>query len=249
MSRQPDVSHGLSMNHTRLQLAPGIVLDARRAVFLEETGVLAVADLHFGYAWTHRARGQILPVSKPDTTLPRLLGLLDEYRPRALALLGDIVHGELLMEENRAELRALLAALRERAEVVLVAGNHDRLLPQLLRIPIPREHRAGRHLLLHGDLANDETAAIHLAAAQAAGGLVIMGHEHPSISMGDGVAHRARVPCFLAGERLLVLPAFSEWAAGANVRAGEFLSPLPRLAPPARAVAILAGKLLALPVG
>ncbi len=232
------------MNHTRLEITPGVVLDARRAVFLEPEGVLAVADLHLGYAWTHRARGQILPLSAPDQTLPRLHALLNDYRPQKLVLLGDIVHGVVPVEEMQAELRAVLAALRGRVEVTLIAGNHDRQLARLLGEPIPLEHRAGPHLLVHGDLRDDATAATHLATAKASGGWVLMGHEHPSITLSDRVAHHARVPCFLLGEGLLVLPAFSDWAAGANVRAGEYLSPLTQLAAPARAVAILAGKLL-----
>ena len=47
---------------------------------------------------------------------------------------------------------------------------------------------------------------------------------------------------------LLVLPAFSPWAAGANVRAGEFLSAYARLAAFEQAIAVLAGKLLPLPM-
>lgn len=232
------------MNRTQFEIAPGVVLDARRAAFLKEHRVLAVADLHFGYAWTHRARGQILPLSAPDQTLPRLLELLADYQPQTLVLLGDIVHGVVPVPELREGLQAVLAALRERTEVVLVEGNHDRHLAELLGAPLPREYRVGPHLLLHGDLAEKPPAAAHLAAASAGGGLVIMGHEHPALTVGDRVAHRARVPCFLSGEPLLVLPAFSDWAAGANARLGEYLSPLTRLAAPTRAVAILAGKLL-----
>jgi len=236
------------MTHTRHEFAPGLILDARGAVFLEQESALAIADLHLGYAWTHRARGQIMPVSVPDTTLPRVRSLLDDYRPRIIVLLGDIIHGELLDVQHHGEMRAILAGLREQVAVTLIAGNHDRELARLLGEPIPREARIGPHLLLHGDLPDDETAATHLASVRATGGYVLMGHEHPSITMGDGVAHRSRVSCFLAGENLLVLPAFSQWAAGSNIRVHRFLSPLPRLAPPTHAFAILAGKLLPVPL-
>jgi putative SbcD/Mre11-related phosphoesterase len=235
------------MNHTRLEITPGIVLDARRAAYLEKENLLAVADLHFGYAWTHRARGQILPLSAPDDTLLRLIALIDDYRPRALVLLGDIVHGVVDVAELREDLLALLSALRERTELTLIAGNHDRHLARLIGAPLVQEFRAGPHLLLHGDGTDEALAMERLAAARIADGMVIFGHEHPAISIGDGVAHHARVPCFLMGASALVLPAFSGWAAGSNVRSGEYLSVYAKAAAPRRAIAILAGKLL--PVG
>ncbi len=235
------------MNHTRHELAPGLHLDARRAAFLEPESVLAVADLHLGYAWTHRARGQMLPLSAPDDTIKRLYALLDDYQPKTLALLGDIVHGVVHVEAVRDEVSAILAALGARTTLALIAGNHDRHLRQIVAAPLLTEFRPGPHLLLHGDLPDEATAASHLANLQAGGGRIFMGHEHPAISLGDGVAHHVRVPCFLVTDELVVLPAFSDWAAGTNVRSRDFLSPLTRRAEPSRAVAILAGKLL--PVG
>jgi hypothetical protein len=237
------------MNRTQYEIAPGVVLDARRAVFLARESVLAVADLHFGYAWTHRARGQMLPVTARETALERLRRLLSEYQPHTLVLVGDIVHGVVPVVELREELRRFVEALRAHAEVVLLAGNHDRRLAEFLGEELPVEWRAGAHLLRHGDGQDGALAAAHLAAVRAAGGMVIIGHEHPSVTLGDGVAHHARVPCFLAGDGLLVLPAFSEWAAGSNIRAGEFLSPYLPAAGAHRVVAILAGKLLPVPGG
>jgi uncharacterized protein len=237
------------MNRGRLEILPGVVLDARRAAWFEREQVLAVADLHVGYAWTHRVRGQMMPLSAPETVQSRLLALLDEYRPRTLALLGDIVHGVTPVEEWREELHAMLAALRARTEVVLVAGNHDRHLASVLGASLPRWWRAGPHLLLHGDGEDELRMEAHFSMAREAGGLLISGHEHPGIVISDRIAHSAKVPCFLVGEHGLVLPAFSDWAAGGNARTGEYFSLYAKGTAPRKAVAILAGKLLALPLG
>src|ERR1041385_6782379 len=75
-----------------LEFLLGIVFDARRAVYFREHDLLAVADLHLGYAWTHRAQGQLMPVSPKDNVLDRLAALLVDYQPARLVLLGDIVH-------------------------------------------------------------------------------------------------------------------------------------------------------------
>jgi putative SbcD/Mre11-related phosphoesterase len=236
------------MNHTRFQLWPGIVLDARRAVYLEGESVLAVADLHLGYAWAQRNRGQLMPLSVPDDTAERITILLEEYRPRTLAVLGDIVHDTVPITEFRVALHAFLKAMETQVELRLLAGNHDRWLAREITQPLLHDWQAGPHRFLHGDGHSLISAKSLLQETQEAGGRLILGHEHPAIGISDGVAHRARVPCFLASDHWLVLPAFSSWAAGSNVRCGTYLSPFPQAAPPTKAVAVLAGKLLPIPL-
>jgi putative SbcD/Mre11-related phosphoesterase len=236
------------MNHARLEVAPGVILDARRAVYLADENLLAVADLHLGYAWAHRHRGQLLPLSKPDDTGERLSLLIDEYQPKSIALLGDIVHDAVPIAEFRQELRAFLSLLESRAEVRLIAGNHDRSLAKEITQPLIRDLQVDRHRLVHGDGHSEATARAILDQTERAGGLLLMGHEHPAIGISDRVAHFARVPCFLVSPHLIVLPAFSSWAAGCEIRRGEFLSPFPTISPPEKAVAILANKLLPIPL-
>jgi len=67
-----------------------------------------------------------------------------------------------------------------------------------------------------------------------------MGHEHPAISVGDGVTTSVKCPCFLISRRVIVLPAFSLWAAG-----GVEMALRERFD---HAVAILGDKLLPIPL-
>jgi uncharacterized protein len=230
-----------------VQLSGDVRLDARRAVWLETERVLAVADLHLGYAWAHRRAGQMLPVSANEDSIERLLELVADYQPRELALLGDIVHAAVPFVALEEELQRLSAELGGRVELRLLAGNHDRSLAPLLKrcgidLDLHALLRTGPHLLLHGDSA--DASLDQLAGVRALGGRIFMGHEHPAIRVGDGVASVKR-PCFLVADDLVILPAFSEWVAGANVRQGEFLSALAGSAKFRMAHAILAGKLLA----
>jgi metallophosphoesterase superfamily enzyme len=48
----------------------------------------------------------------------------------------------------------------------------------------------------------------------------IIGHEHPAIRLRDEVGASVKVPAFLWGEQLIVLPAFSPWAHGNDVTRG-----------------------------
>jgi putative SbcD/Mre11-related phosphoesterase len=97
---------------------------------------------------------------------------------------------------------------------------------------------AGDHLLVHGD--NDVEIGEQTR--------VIMGHEHPAVRLNDGVATSLKCPCFLVNERVVVLPAFSSWAAGSPVGDGEFLSPIARRTQFSKAVAIVGPRLLSLPL-
>jgi metallophosphoesterase superfamily enzyme len=70
-----------------------------------------------------------------------------------------------------------------------------------------------------------------------------MGHEHPSISLGDGI-RSAKFPCFAISRTTILLPAFSLWAAGVDICGNPFLGPLAKAAEFTRAVAICGEKLL-----
>ncbi|MEA3209989.1 MAG: uncharacterized protein QOE70_3046 [Chthoniobacter sp.] len=238
------------MHRARLEFSPGLWLDARRALWLEGPRVLVVADLHLGYAWAHRTSGNLLPVSVAEDTSARLKALTADYAPAELVLLGDIVHAAVPAEALLRDLRRI-GELASSMVVRLIAGNHDAKLPALLlkaglALELRREFRVGPHLLLHGDGADEAIARARLLAARERGGRVIFGHEHPAIQLSDGVTTSARCACFLAGKEALVLPAFSPWSAGTNIRNGTFLSPYARQAQLTHTVAIVANKLLPL---
>lgn len=209
------------MDKSRLQIEPGIWVDARRAIWFERLGIVAVADLHIGYNWAHRHGGQMLPLHQPDDTIGRLQALCDFYNPAELLLLGDIVHRALPLPQIEVELQKLLSELKG---VRLIAGNHDRFLDKLIGTPLETECVRSGYLFVHGHLPSSRRERI------------VMGHEHPAISVGDGVATSVKCPCFLISRKTMVLPAFSLWAAGgAEVALRERFQ---------QAVAILGDKLL-----
>jgi len=241
------------MDRTRLELEPGVWLDAGRAVWLEEWRTLAVADLHLGYAWAHRAEGQLLPVDTGEDSTERLLRLLAKYPAEEVVLLGDIVHRAVDVPALHTELRWLALNVGERARLRLIGGNHDWELAETLAtanivLEVDDHAVVGPHLLLHGDGADEITAEARLSETGPRRGRVILGHEHPAIGLSDGVASHVKCPCFVAGDGFLVLPAFSHWAAGGDIRSYRFMSPYARLRPSTHAVAIVAGKLLPIPL-
>ncbi|HEY3756569.1 MAG TPA: hypothetical protein VGL42_10510 [Opitutaceae bacterium] len=179
----------------RAEILPEVWLDARLALWLPEVRLLVAADLHWGYAASHRAHGNLLPVWGDGEIAARLDGLIRDYAPAEMIWLGDSLHT--LIGADRAD--AYLACCR--APVTVLSGNHDRKWD---RVSGAMEHR-GRFFFHHGD--SDMTPP--------PGSLEIIGHHHPAATWSDGAGARLKLPALVASAARLILPAFSPWAAGA----------------------------------
>ncbi|HWL14417.1 MAG TPA: metallophosphoesterase [Opitutus sp.] len=179
----------------RLEIRPGVWLDGRRALYFSAIGVLAVADLHWGYAESHRVHGNLLP-AWGDAEIARTLdALVADYRPRELLWLGDSLHT--LAGRTAAEnyLR------RASTTVAIVSGNHDAKWPRAADRPFLA--RDG-FLFHHGDRAPACPPDV----------VEVVGHHHPAFVWSDGAGARLKLPALVVSSRRLVLPAFSPWAAG-----------------------------------
>jgi len=228
------------VSRSRFQLSSNLVFDSRRAAWFPNERVLAVADLHLGYAWAHRLAGQLMPITPPTDTLARLSELQRDYAPREIVVLGDIVHRAVALASLEKEMRELIEILSAQSRLTLLVGNHDRQLHEVakrwaLAIELAESREVGSNLLVHGDKA---------ITGQRPGQRIVMGHEHPAISIGDGVTTSQKCPCFLVSDSVIILPAFSNWAAGTNIRAYEMMSETARAAHFTRAIAVCGDKLL-----
>jgi len=197
-------------------------------LWLAEPKVLAVADLHIGYAWAHRQTGQLMPITVPEDTGERLTELQREYQAEQIVLVGDIVHRALPIAPLEEELTRLLGSLPAGVKIRLVAGNHDRNIDRLLHAPskleVTTHFAAAGCVFIHGDAGSAEMANETIRDAERTNQWIVMGHEHPSVTLSDGAATWEKYPCFLICDQLIVLPAFSRWAAG-NSRE-DYMSPL-----------------------
>jgi metallophosphoesterase superfamily enzyme len=180
----------------QVEIEPGWWLCSGRALFLEAERTLVVADIHWGYADSHRRAGNLLPLWGNAETAQRLRRLLDFYQPERMIWLGDSLH-----TADSAEAAEEFLSVHAPPEMVILRGNHDRAWGR-----ITADHfRLGRCLFHHGDreIAVDP-------------GLVeIIGHIHPAISLGDGAGTRVRAPVLVHGRHRLILPSFSDWSSGA----------------------------------
>src|SRR5213080_2461030 len=105
-----------------------VLLDGRLALFHKREGWLAVADLHFGYELSQRAAGNLFPLWGMQTNEKRLKELLRAYNPTRLIILGDLVHDCAAAREAAH----LVKRLGRYCNVLLIAGNHDHELSDLI---------------------------------------------------------------------------------------------------------------------
>jgi metallophosphoesterase superfamily enzyme len=123
-----------------------------------------------------------------------------------LALHSLVIAGDLFEKGPDSEIVEQLLSWLDRqgiADVRLVAGNHDRGLTGLpARMEVARGAvRLGAWSVLHGDEVTHE-------------GRLAQGHLHPALRISRGTP---LLPCFLAENDHLILPAYSAEAKGVDV--------------------------------
>ena len=127
---------------------------------------------------------------------------------------GDLRHSTRDVDAaEREELGALAGVVRGSLALDVVLGNHDRgdaIVDDAAR----------------GVLALPEVDVVHQPPGSRPARWTVCGHLHPRVTLHDETGASARYPCALVGERTIVLPAFSDWAGGAEAR-----RLLPALAP------------------
>lgn len=202
------------------EVSPGVLLDARLALFHEGENWLALSDLHFGYEVSRRADGGLWPLWGMESIRERLLALLETWQPETLILAGDIVDSRAAPNEAiewLGQIQELCSTL------VLVEGNHDRG-PVMRHFPFVPHFETGDFFFHHGHKQPEITGKIEVS-----------GHLHPSTRFSDGAGTSLKLPTFtrecLSGDReKWVLPAFSPWAGGHPAEPSDGANPYHRWA-------------------
>lgn len=195
--------------HVAVQLAGcELWLLADKAIWWPEQQALLIADLHLGKAATYRQLGQPVPHGTTAENFQRLDRLLQRYACRRLIVLGDFLHA------RQAQNPVTMAALSEwrgrhtELAITLIRGNHDRHAgdpPAALNIETVTEP------LLLGPFALQHEPDPHPSHH------VLAGHVHPAYRLRGKGRQNLRLPCFVLGERLSLLPAFGSFTGAMSV--------------------------------
>lgn len=196
------------------------------ALFIEETRTLIFADLHLGAEAVLVGKGVLLPRTQKQDTFATIKEVLERVTPKHIVLNGDIKHefGSIHDEEWRDVLE-LLDLLARHAPITVIKGNHDAMIIPILRkrhVPAVTGLVSGDWLITHGDKEPDAGQLTRVKG-------IIIGHEHPSLLLDDGV-RKEKYKCFLTGayqdKRLVVLPSMFPLVEGSDVLKERALGPI-----------------------
>ena len=198
-------------------------------LFFEKEKLLAITDLHLGYEEMLNKQGVFVPRTNFEAVKKRLRGMLKETgKLNIIVILGDLKHefGTISKQEWREVIEMLQFLQRKCKKIVLLKGNHDKILGPLAEwegIQIQEElYITGLGVLfLHGD-------KIPISENFKKAKTIVIGHEHPAVRLRDAVKGEA-FKCFLKGKfkgkNLIVLPSLNSISTGSNVLREKLLSP------------------------
>jgi uncharacterized protein len=179
------------------------VCDPLGGLYLPETGMLVVSDLHLEKGAAFARRGMMLPPYDTLATLNILSAVIARYDPKVVVSLGDNFHdrrGSALMPEN---LRTMISDMARGRDWIWINGNHD---------PDGTTGLPGMSSdeLVYGGLVFRHEPSLISAKGE------IAGHLHPSATVRRREKY-VRRPCFATDGHRLLMPAFGVMAGGLDL--------------------------------
>ena len=192
--------------------------------------MLVISDVHIGYEGELHRKGMLIPKFLYRDIVDRVGQMILQTNPGTIIITGDLKHefGRISEQEWRDVLRFIDFLAKQAKKIVLIKGNHDAILAPIAR---KRQVKVVDHYgfnlnsrkvyICHGD-------AIPVNQAFRSSDIIIIGHEHPAVSIKDGVRSE-KFKCFLKGNwknrLLLALPSLNLAHEGTDLLAGRLLSP------------------------
>ncbi|MDQ2841277.1 MAG: metallophosphoesterase [Acidobacteriota bacterium] len=197
-----------------VSLLAGLCAHPSSALWLPATRTAILADVHLGYSWAQRRRGELGPLAD-FRTREKLLATVDALEPSEIVFLGDLVHAPRPCGPEREWIEGTLSELSQRAALVAVRGNHDRAFAREFgHLPVTLCEHWSNPLVnaVHGDRLKIAPITDQKT--------LIVGHLHPCLGIIDAAGASQKLPVFLANRACVVLPAFSPFARGYDILSG-----------------------------
>lgn len=221
-----------------MEILKGIEIKGK-ALWIRKHKILVVGDLHIGYEEALAKEGVFVPRNAFSELKREITNLIEETSPKKIVINGDLKHefGEISKQEWADSIEILTLMKESCEEVILVKGNHDKILEPIakkvqIRVVesyfLEEEKKKGKHDLsidpicfVHGDriINNEDTRRAKI---------LIIGHEHAAIGLREGEKIE-KYKCFLVGEwkdkQIIVMPSFFSLIEGTDVNNEKLLSP------------------------
>lgn len=186
--RKPLTQLEASVNET------AVIYDYRGVVFLPDSQVLIVSDLHLEKGAAFARRGRLHPPYDTQMTLARLEDCITSYMPKTIISLGDSFHdknGAIYLPEIYKQ---QLLELQGNCDWIWISGNHDPEPPKSLGGTFIEEISIENLTFRHEPLQNANDGEV-------------AGHLHPAAKV-TRRGRSVRKACFASDGKRLILPAF-----------------------------------------
>lgn len=203
------------------------ILDSLPALYLKDLDLIVISDLHLGLEGSMTSQGNYVPEFQLENIKDELKKLKELSGSDRILVNGDLKNEYSTAYSEKREVEDLLDFLnKEFEDIILIKGNHDTFLDQLIEdkgLRLLESYKENEVLFIHGheELDNKEFSTI------------VIGHEHPALALTDDIGVTEKVRCLLHGEtslgELFVLPAFSEISNGSEInkmKEDDLLSPI-----------------------
>lgn len=183
-----------------------LTLTNQRALVWKRKNILIVSDLHIGKTAHFRKAGIAIPSAILNRDLERLKFLIEFFNIQTTLIVGDLFHAG---QNKDIDVFTEWLLQFHAVNFELIKGNHDRLSNSFynsLNINIFANYKDVLPFrFVHDSKHCDESV------------FCISGHTHPGAILYGLGKQCIKLPCFEIGERLMVLPAFSEFT-GLNTK-------------------------------
>jgi len=167
------------------------------AAFWQEKEMLLISDVHLGKVSHFRKYGAAVPQKAVQKNFELLTKAVVQFKPTLICFLGDLFHSSVNKEWQLFE----TWVSEQKAELLLVAGNHDIISPlkyEKIDVQVLAELEIDGFLLTHHP---EERAAL----------FNFSGHIHPAIRLHGAGRQTLRLRCFFKSENQMIFPAFGEF--------------------------------------
>ncbi len=212
-------------------------------LYLKEHKTLVFADVHIGYEEYLHSQGFLIIKQNFKDLIKRLEKIINnkQFDIEQIVINGDVKHefGHISDEEWKNTLKLIdylskyLSTNGKKGKLTLIKGNHDKILGPIANkrnLEVVDELILGDILITHGDKISKTITAKKLAKNIKT---IIIGHEHPAVSLTSGV-RTEKFKCFLVGKyglnklkklNLIVLPSLNLITEGTDILKERLLSP------------------------
>ena len=203
-------------------------IEAIDLAVLIDKSILVIADIHIGYEEALNKQGILIPRFQFRDIVERLTNILEKTKPSKIIINGDLKHefGTISEQEWRDTLRILNLMEKYTKDILLIKGNHDKILGPIakkrnIKVLDSYEIPELSLCICHGDkIVKTDMKSL------------IIAHEHPAIRLREHLKSEL-YKCFLKGsygkgksrKTLIVQPSLSLVSEGTDIAKERLLSP------------------------